>query len=97
MRYLTALLLSFTLFGCGMSPKDMINDCTAEYLPLGSVTQAGYIGDLVLRDKCRDKIEVCWAECYLAQKEASLLCNRAHDEAITACEAHRQSLIKRKE
>jgi len=96
MRYLTALLLSFTLLGCGMSPKDMISDCEAEYLPLWAFLRAGYTSNPELTDQCFEKIAACQIECWLAQKEANLLCHKAHGEAIAFCTALKQSIVRPK-
>lgn len=75
------------LVGCGMSPKEMVSDCSTEYISLAS-NNVGLEGDLDLKGKCLIKSRECMLNCYI-EKES---CEKAHEEAINVCGAYKESL-----
>jgi len=81
------ILALIILSGCGMSSREMINDCMAEVTPISAVS---LIGNPDLKDVCYSKYKDCLTDCYL-DKES---CAKAHEETISICAAYKGSLSK---
>jgi len=84
------LPLLILLSACGMTPREMITDCTSLVTPLSFVHSQDPNTDTASL-KCYDSYKSCLIACYTESNN----CKQSHEDAIKDCEDYKKIILNK--